>query len=142
MPSPVEYMITPRLYSTLEPSERCLWHSHVFEVKSGELIMPKPAGIPETVWEVAETKEMESVVQLYGKAYHLWQVDRGDKLPLGEPNLMMSCTQESPDIERLVTARDEKFGIDHKRKIELRKHINEPEVHPGEHWAFDREERC
>lgn len=99
--------------------------------------MPKPAGIPETVWEVAETKEMESVVRLYGKAYHLWQVDRGDKLPLGEPNLMMSCTQESPDIERLVTARDEKFGIDHKRKIELRKHINEPEVHPGEHWAFD-----
>lgn len=135
--SPVEYMITPRLYSTLEPSERRLWHSHVFEVKSGELVMPKPAGIPETVWEVAETKEMESVVHLYGKAYHLWQVDRGDKLPLGEPNLMMSCTQESPDIERLVTARDEKLGIDHKRKIELRKHINKPEVHPGEHWAFD-----
>lgn len=129
-------MITPRLYLTLEPPERRLWHSHVFEVKSGELIMPKPTGIPEAIWEIAETKEMESVVQLYGKAYHLWQVERGDKLPLGEPKLMMSCTQESSDIEGLITARDEKFGTDHKRKVELRKHIKEPEVHPGEHWVF------
>lgn len=130
-------MITPRLYSTLEPSERRLWHSHVFEVKSGELIMPKPMCIPEVVWEAVETKEMEFVVQLYGKAYHLWQVDRGDKLPLGEPKLMISRTQESPDIERLITARDERFGTDHQRKVELRKYINEPEVHPGEYSDFE-----
>lgn len=130
-------MITPRLYSTLEPSERRLWHSHVFEVKSGELIMPKPTCIPEVAWEAVETKEMEFVVQLYGKAYHLWQVDRGDKLPLGGPKLMMSHTQESPDIERLITARDEKFGTDHQRKVELRKYINEPEIHPGEYSDFE-----
>lgn len=134
-------MITPRLYSILEPSERRLWHSHVFEVKSGELIMPKPACIPEALWEPVETKEMECVIQLYGKAYHLWQVDRGDKLPLGEPKLMMSCTQESPDIEKFITARDEKFEIDHKRKVELRKYIKEPEVHPGEYLTFKREAR-
>lgn len=95
--------------------------------------MPKPAGIPEAVWETAETKEMESVIQLYGKTYHLWQVDRGDKLPLGEPKLMMSCTQDSPETEKLVDARDKKFATDHKRKAELRKHIKEPEVHPGEY---------
>lgn len=93
--------------------------------------MPKPTGIPESVWEAAETKEMESVIQLYGKIYHLWQVDRGDKLPLGEPKLMMSCTEESPEIKKLVSARDGKFGTDYKRKAELRQHIKEPEVHPG-----------
>jgi hypothetical protein len=38
------------------------------------LIMPKPAAVPEAVWELAENKEMEQVVHLYGKIYHLWQV--------------------------------------------------------------------
>lgn len=28
----VEYMITPRLYETLDKEERKLWHSHDFEV--------------------------------------------------------------------------------------------------------------
>ncbi|KAL8960414.1 MAG: hypothetical protein Q9193_002880, partial [Seirophora villosa] len=63
----VEYMISPALYRTLDPSERKLWHSHVYEVKSGMLIMPSPAGMPNAAWEVAETKEMEDVVGLYGK---------------------------------------------------------------------------
>jgi len=70
-------MISPRLYLTLPESERKLWHSHVFEVKSGMLIMPKPALVPTAVWEAAEQKEMEQVVGLYGKTYHLWQVSAG-----------------------------------------------------------------
>ena len=36
----IEYMISPRLYNDLPTSERKLWHSHKFEVKSGMLIMP------------------------------------------------------------------------------------------------------
>jgi hypothetical protein len=69
-------MITRELYETLEPEERKLWHSHVFEVKSGQLVMPKPAGslMPTKLWEIAETKEMEEVVNLYGKTWHMWQV--------------------------------------------------------------------
>ncbi|MCJ1453931.1 hypothetical protein MMC28_004280 [Mycoblastus sanguinarius] len=90
----VEYMISATLYKSLEPSERKLWHSHVFEVKSGMLIMPGPNGLPTRIWEEAETKEMEDVVGLYGKTYHFWQVDRGDKLPLGGPELMMSFTKD------------------------------------------------
>ena len=70
-------MISPRLYLTLPESERKLWHSHVYEVKSGMLIMPKPALVPTAVWEAAEKKEMEQVVGLYGKTYHLWQVSAG-----------------------------------------------------------------
>lgn len=58
------------------------------------LIMPNPT-IPGAVWEIAETEEMKEVVGLYGKTYHFWQVDRGDVLPLGQPQLMMSFTQDS-----------------------------------------------
>ena len=69
-------MISSALYKTLPTEERKLWHSHVFEVKSGMLIMPGPDVLPTTAWELAETKEMEDVIGLYGKTYHFWQVDR------------------------------------------------------------------
>lgn len=55
--------------------------------------MPNPL-VPEGVWEIAETAEMREVVSLYGKTFHLWQVDRGDELPLGMPELMMSFTRD------------------------------------------------
>ena len=29
----VEYMVTPKLYETLDQDERKLWHSHDFEVR-------------------------------------------------------------------------------------------------------------
>ncbi|KAK3060151.1 hypothetical protein LTS18_009194 [Coniosporium uncinatum] len=127
----IEYMISPTLYETLDSEERKLWHSHVFEVKSAMLIMPTPKAVPEAVWEKAENAEMEGVVKIYGKIYHLWQTDRGDKLPLGEPKLMTSYTAgDQFDFERLVGERDQKFGSDWKRKKEARAYIGEPEVHP------------
>ncbi|MCJ1363558.1 hypothetical protein MMC16_002665 [Acarospora aff. strigata] len=125
----VEYMITPALYSTLSADERRLWHSHVFEVKSGMLIMPGPAALPNAVWEAAETKEMEQVVGLYGKTYHFWQVDRGDKVPLGEAQLMMSFTDmgQFPRFEDVVGDRDARFGVSWERKRGKRADIVEPE---------------
>ena len=124
-------MITPALYETLEPEERRLWHSHVFEVKSGMLIMPN-RNVPEAAWQVAETKEMEQVVELYGKVYHLWQTDRGDKLPIGEPQLMTSFTAKDQfDFDKHVGARDGRFHVDHREKSKAREHIAEPNVHPG-----------
>jgi len=126
-------MISATLYKTLSADERKLWHSHVFEVKSGMLIMPGPDGLPTGIWEQAETKEMEDVVGLYGKTYHFWQVDRGDKLPLGGPELMMSFTteQDCPGFEEIVGERDSRYGITHKQKVEKRAHIENPEIHPG-----------
>jgi len=127
----IEYMISPRLYNTLPQSERQLWHSHVYEVKSGMLIMPLPATtpLPTAAWEAAETKEMEQVVGLYGKTYHLWQVDRGDKVPMGAPELMISFTKQEQLKKGLVEERDERFGADSKRKREQRSYIEEPEIH-------------
>ena len=98
------------------------------------LIMPGPNGLPTDIWETAETKEMEDVVGLYGKTYHFWQVDRGDKLPLGEPVLMGSFT----DAEQLEGAagkalkdRDERYGVSTEQKKGKRGYVAEPEVHEG-----------
>lgn len=133
----IEYMITPKLFATLDATERKLWHSHVFEVKSGMLIMPQPSAlVPQTAWDKAETAEMEQVIELYGKIYHLWQVDRGDKLPLGVPQLMTSFTSKDqfPDMEKRCDERDERLvgRSDWRRKAELRAGIPEPKIENGE----------
>lgn len=126
-------MISPALFKTLEPEEQRLWHSHVFEVKSGMLILPGPNGLPTGIWEEAETKEMEQVVGIYGKTYHFWQVDRGDKLPLGEPQLMMSFTAEDqhPRLKELMGERDKRYGVSHEQKAKKRAYIEVPEIHEG-----------
>ncbi|KAL8730365.1 MAG: hypothetical protein Q9166_004130 [cf. Caloplaca sp. 2 TL-2023] len=124
----VEYMISAALYATLDSEERKLWHSHVFEVKSGMLIMPGPEGVPTAGWEVAETKEMEDVVGLYGKTYHFWQVDRGDKLPLGGAELMGSFTSAEQIPKGMLEERDQRYGISSEQKKEKRAYIAEPEV--------------
>ena len=93
--------------------------------------MPKPSAIPEAVWEVAENQEMEEVVHLYGKVYHLWQTDRGDKLPLGEPQLMTSYTsvEQMPRFEERLRDRDQRFNTSSQRKKEVREYIEEPQIH-------------
>ncbi|KAI1203226.1 DUF1264-domain-containing protein [Nemania serpens] len=127
----IEYMITPKLYEGLPAEERRLWHSHVYEVKSGMLTMPGPTapGLQQA-WEAAETQEMRHVIGLYGKVYHLWQTDRGDALPLGEPKLMTSFTADGQlDFEKVVGDRDRRFGTDWRRKKELRKDIEAPGIY-------------
>ena len=140
-------MISRELYEGLDAAERQLWHSHVFEVKSGQLIMPKPsssataAAVPDAVWDAAETKEMEETVQLYGKTWHLWQVDRGDKLPLGRPMLMGSFVRETDGFHEACADRDRRFGVDRQHKAHLRDHIVAPPVHPdADHW--DHSKQC
>ncbi|KAF4966338.1 hypothetical protein FSARC_5966 [Fusarium sarcochroum] len=134
----IEYMITPKLYETLDKEERKLWHSHVYEVKSGMLIMPNRA-VPESAWQVAENYEMDQVVHLYGKVYHLWQTDRGDTLPLGPPKLMTSFTADGQfDFEKNVGERDRRFGTDYKLKQEARKDIPTPTIHEDADQAWKK----
>jgi hypothetical protein len=133
----IEYLIKPHLYEKLDPEERKLWHSHVYEVKSGMLFLPTPSAVPEAAWEPAETEEMKAVIELYGKVYHLWQVEKGHALPLGPPQLMTSFTQEGQfDFDKHIGDRDQKFGIDSKAKAEKRKGIPDPKVHPDADWAW------
>ncbi|KAJ6783939.1 hypothetical protein PWT90_02122 [Aphanocladium album] len=126
----IEYMITPQLFETLPPEEQKLWHSHIYEVKSGMLVMPNNI-VPDRIWAAAEHKEMENVVHLYGKVYHLWQTDAGHTLPLGEPKLMTSFIADGQlDFSR-VKQRDGKFGTSYEVKKAQREDIEEPNIHPN-----------
>jgi hypothetical protein len=98
------------------------------------LVMPQPSSlVPQATWEKAETAEMEEVIHLYGKVYHLWQVDKGHKIPLGKPELMTSIIafDQIPDLEKVMDERDIRLGTDWRRKKEIRAGIEEPEIHPG-----------
>ncbi|KKY18909.1 putative disulfide isomerase [Phaeomoniella chlamydospora] len=129
------YAEDPSRFETLPEEERKLWHSHVFEVKSGMLVMPQPSTsiTPTAAWEAAETKEMEQVIGLYGKTYHFWQVDRGDVVPFGHPSLMLSFTEEgkvNEEARRKWAARDQNYKVSSEHKAQERAYIAEPQIHP------------
>jgi len=119
----VEYIISEKLYKTLPDDEARYWHSHVYEVKSGMIVCPN---IPILV----ENEVMSELIKTYGKTIHFWQIDRGDKLPLGPPQLMMAFTQDDQVEWDLVNKRDEAYGTDYKERREARKEIEEPVKDP------------
>lgn len=77
-------MVPKRIYDTFPDEEKNLWHSHEFEVKSGMLILPKPAVYDGAEWEKAELEAMKEIVGLYGKTWHFWEIDAGHQFPLGK----------------------------------------------------------
>ena len=120
----VEYIISERLFATLPTAEHALWHSHVHEVKSGQLIAP---GIPAP----AEHALMQKLVNTYGKTWHTWHTDQDKKLPLGMPQLMMGFTADGQANPSMVRQRDERFDIDSAAEEKARQDIPTPVVHPG-----------
>ena len=120
----IEYIISERLFKTLPMEERKYWHSHAYEVKSGELIAP---GIP----EIAEHELMEEIVSTYGKLFHTWHTDKDLELPLGTPMLMMGFTADGQIKDSLVAERDFTFGISTAEKRKNRKDIPQPAIVEG-----------
>lgn len=101
----VEYIISEALFRALPAAEKPLWHSHRYEVMSGLLTAP---GVP----AATEYALMKELVNTYGKTWHLWQVDRGDPLPLGLPKLMMGFTADGQADPAMVAARDRELPRD------------------------------
>jgi uncharacterized protein DUF1264 len=120
----VEYIISAKLFSTLPEAEKAMWHSHVHEVKSGQLIAP---GIP----ELAEHELMEKLIHTYGKTWHTWHTDLHKELPLGVPQLMMGFTGDGQTDTAMVAARDKRFGVDSAKKRKDRENIPAPAIDPG-----------
>ncbi|KAI9306914.1 hypothetical protein BJ944DRAFT_229076 [Cunninghamella echinulata] len=119
----IEYIITKNLFDSLPADEKKYWHSHVYEVKSGTLFMPFGSKVPKTIGDKAEHKEMEHLVNTYGKTWHLWQVDRGDALPLGEPQLMMSFTRDGQVPSDYIRQYEAKHNINFEEKKKQRENI-------------------
>ena len=120
----VEYIVSARLFKDLPDAEKALWHSHVHEVKSGQLIAP---GIP----QAAEHALMEKLVGTYGKTWHTWHTDQHKVLPLGVPQLMMGFTADGQVDAGLVAARDRRFGVSTEAKKKDRENIVAPSIDPG-----------
>jgi len=120
----VEYIVSERLFRTLPEAEKALWHSHVHEVKSGQLIAP---GIP----DAAEHALMKKLVGTYGKTFHTWHTDQQKELPLGTPQLMMGFTADGQANPALVDARDRRFEVRSADKRRAREDIAAPAIVPG-----------
>ena len=119
----VEYIISERLFRTLDDEEKKLWHSHHHEVKSGTLIAP---GIP----DAAEHELMEKLVSTYGKTIHTWHTDQRIELPIGSPMIMMGFTKDGQLKQQLIDERDKRFKISTAEKRKSREDIPMPRVDP------------
>ena len=101
----VEYIISEALFKNLPAEEKKLWHSHRYEVMSGLLTAT-------SLSDAAEKELMTEFVSTYGKTWTLWQVDRGDKLPLGLPKLMMGFTADGQLDPKLAASRDRELKLE------------------------------
>jgi hypothetical protein len=119
----VEYILSAEQFTGLPTNEKHMWHSHVHEVRSGQLIAP---GIP----EVAEKEFMRKIAGTYGKTWHTWHTDQGKELPLGSPMLMMGFTEDGQADEAMVAARDKRFDASSARNREKRADIEYPPIDP------------
>jgi hypothetical protein len=120
----VEYIVSEQLFKDLPAQEKALWHSHVHEVKSGQLIAP---GIP----EVAEKALMTKLIGTYGKTFHTWHTDLHKTLPLGVPQVMMGFVADGQADTEMVAERDRRFGISSEEKKKNRADIPTPSIDPG-----------
>jgi hypothetical protein len=120
----VEYIVSEKLFKGLPADEKRLWHSHMHEVRSGQLIAP---GIP----EVAEHEFMTKIARTYGKTWHTWHTDQQHELPLGTPMLMMGFTQDGQADPKMVADRDARFGVSSADNRKRRADIQYPAVDPG-----------
>lgn len=120
----VEYIVSARLFATLPDAEKALWHSHVHEVKSGQLVAP---GIPQP----AEHALMAKLVGTYGKTWHTWHTDLHKALPVGVPQLMMGFTADGQADAAMVAARDQRFGVSSEAKKKDRADVATPAVDAG-----------
>jgi hypothetical protein len=100
----VEYIISAKLFNRLDEEEKKLWHSHLYEVKSGSLIAP---GLP----DIAEHELMEKLVSTYGKTIHTWHTDQELELPVGSPMIMMGFTKDGQLKQQLLDNRDTRFNV-------------------------------
>ncbi|MFO7305907.1 MAG: OBAP family protein [Gammaproteobacteria bacterium] len=119
----VEYVLSRELFEALPTEEKHLWHSHAYEVRSGQLIAPR---IP----RVAEHELMKKLATTYGKTWHTWHTDRHEEIPSGAPTLMMGFTRDGQIDEQMVAERDERFGVSSTAIRQNRADIDYPPIDP------------
>lgn len=108
----VEYIVSDRVYRTLDDAEKKYWHPHTYEVLAGGLIAPGMSSAD-------ETKFMKAILTTWGKTWHTWP-DPKSPVPLGEPLLMWATTADGQTDPAVVAGRDKEFGVDTAKIREMR----------------------
>lgn len=119
----IEYIIDEKLFAGLSAKEKAMWHSHGYEVSSGQLIAP---GIPAP----AEHALMERLAQTYGKTWHTWHTDQDKALPVGVPQLMMGFTADGQADRAMIEQRNRRLGVDAAKTKDQRADIQIPAADP------------
>jgi len=122
----VEYIITSDKFGQLDDDERRLWHSHVYEVKSGLLVAPLLS--PQD-----EHSNFTQFINTYGKTWHTWNVD--SDIPYGIPKLMMSFVENGQINPDLVTERDSRLNTNTTMNMNQRSDIpSNPILFGSDSW--------
>ena len=120
----VEYIIDEKLFAGLPTREKAMWHSHGYEVSSGQLIAP---GIPAP----AEHALMKRLAHTYGKTWHTWHTDQDKALPAGVPQLMMGFTADGQADAAMIDQRNRRLGVDTTKTKAQRADIRIPTADHG-----------
>jgi Protein of unknown function (DUF1264) len=128
----VEYIISEPLFRALPEDEKPLWHSHAYDVRSGQLAAP---GLP--AW--AQLELMEQIQATYGKTWQTWDTVYDTSLPLGLPKLMMSFTEDGQLQPELLAERDRLLGISAAENRKRRSRLPPPRIADGAN-AWERGE--
>ncbi|KAM0869399.1 hypothetical protein ACQ4PT_040681 [Festuca glaucescens] len=129
----VEYIVSRKIFEALPKEEQRLWHSHAHEIRAGLWASPR-------VPEMLEKTELDHMAGTFGKFWCTWQVDRGDRLPLGAPALMVSPQAEriATVLPDLVRKRDQKYGFSTEELKAARADVDVPaDPRPGQadYWV-------
>ncbi|KAF9246272.1 hypothetical protein BU15DRAFT_70379 [Melanogaster broomeanus] len=112
----IEYLV----FKSLPEEEKKYWHSHQYEVESGVLYLETKRLVPNVVNDVVEQPAMLELQKTYGKTIHTWAYDEHPDLPLGPPQLMMSCTGDGQLAPQAIKERDQRSGISTEAKRKYR----------------------
>ncbi|KAG0338356.1 hypothetical protein BG000_004120 [Podila horticola] len=116
----VEYIISEKLFNTLDANEKKYWHSHKYEVESGMLVQVTKPLVAEMLARNVEHSPLMTLVNTYGKIWQLWPVDNEGQcsahVPTGPAQLLMAFTEDGQVNQSLLDKRDKDLGISTEEK--------------------------
>ncbi|CEQ39315.1 SPOSA6832_00836 [Sporobolomyces salmonicolor] len=121
----IEYVIHHDIFVSLPEEEKKYWHSHKYEVESGQLTLQSKSLVPTGAEDVAEQSAMTELhkandsLWTYGKTIHTWAIDSSPSLPLGPPRLMMAFTADAQVSDSVISTVEsvEQKSVAHKREL-------------------------
>ncbi|GAA5884883.1 hypothetical protein JCM6882_007137 [Rhodosporidiobolus microsporus] len=115
----IEYVVDEEVFRNLPEDEKKYWHSHKYEVESGQLNIIAKDFVPMAAEDIAEQEAMKELHKTYGKTIHTWAIDQHPTVPLGPPSVMMAFTGPGQVDPSVISTRDavESRSTEHKRAL-------------------------